>query len=101
MPIANVLDLNRKLIREEEALAILEEVWEEQGRPEARDGLLRVLKTTLDRCQLRNVAYPRIFLRRKGELARNEFSPRSETILPRVRYSGGSHPTIPQGWIHS
>ncbi len=60
------------------AMELLESCWETAGRPEEAEKLLVVLKRVLDCCVREGIVYPRIFLRRKGELARGEFKPRTE-----------------------
>jgi len=87
----------------DEAMEILQTTWVEQNRPTAADELIRTLGVTMDRCQRRGIIWPRIFLKRKGELQRGEFNPRTEIrTLPNpdsVRFTAPSHPKIPQEWI--
>ena len=88
------------------ALEVLEHCWETAGRPEDEKELLPVLKRVLDCCVRQGVTYPRIFLKRKGELTRGEFKLRKElttsfTDPAAVRFTAGSHPKIPQAWIEN
>jgi hypothetical protein len=83
MNIETVLNLKVDMIygRDVAALEILAEAWETQGRPTEAQKLIAVLKTTLDRCELRGISYPRILLKRKGELTRGEFQPRTDAVI--------------------
>jgi len=100
--IENVLNIDLQLLEEGNgpALAILETAWEAEGRSTQPKKLIRVLKTTLDRCKLRGITYPRIFLRRKGELTRGEFQP-SAPITPGapIRFAAPQHSKIPADWL--
>jgi hypothetical protein len=100
--IETLLDLNPGLLAnaDEAALWVLQTTWEQQNRPEEAQKLVRVLKLTMDSCQRQGIVYPRIFLRRKGELIRGEFKPKTEIrSLPNVKFTATGHPAIPDEWI--
>ncbi len=104
MTIEMLLDLRIDMMGEAEAaLVVLREAWEERKRPTERQGLIEVLRMTLDRCKRRSVTYPRGFLMRKGQLQRGEFQPRQEIrslVDPAaVQYTAEGHQKIPQEWI--
>lgn len=104
MTIEMLLGLKLDMMRDtNEALAVLEEAWKGENQPTESQGVIRVLKITLDRCNLRGIVYPRIFLRRKGELQRGEFQPRGEVssvVDPAsVKFTASSHPKIPTDWM--
>ena len=100
--IESILKIDLQLLGEGNgpALLILEDAWEAEGRSTQPEKLIRVLKTTLDRCKLRGITYPRIFLRRKGELTRGEFQP-SVPITPGapIKFAAPQHSKIPDEWL--
>jgi hypothetical protein len=102
MNIESVLKIDLQLLGEGNgpALVILEDAWEAEGRSTQPAKLIRVLKTTLDRCKLRGITYPRIFLRRKGELTRGEFQP-GVPITPGapIRFAVPQHSKVPVAWL--
>src|SRR6516165_7473511 len=104
MTVQTLLELKVDMMGDSgEALGVLEQTWDEQNRPTEQPGLIRVLKLTLDRCNRRGIFYPRIFLRRKGELRRGEFRPQTESqslIDPgAVIFTAAAHLKIPAEWI--
>ena len=82
------------------ALGILADAWEVEGRPTDPKKLIPVLKRTLDTCKLKSITYPRIFLRRKGELTRGEFQP-GTLFIPGapISFTTETHPKVPQDWM--
>ena len=100
--IENLLKIDLQLLGEGDgpALVILEDAWEAELRSTQPEKLIRVLKATLDRCKLRGITYPRIFLRRKGELTRGEFQP-SVPITPGapIKFAAPQHSKIPDEWF--
>jgi hypothetical protein len=104
MTIERLLELRTSMMGDaHEAVAVLQKSWEEQDKPAETEGLIRVLKMTLDRCVRSEVVYPRIFLRRLGELRRGEFQPQKElksVIDPAsMKFTVPTHPKIPAEWI--
>ena len=83
------------------ALVILEAAWEAEGRTTQPEKLIRVLKTTIGRCKLRGITYPRIFLRRKGELTRREFQPGTGFSDGPLRFAAPKHSKIPADWLRT
>src|SRR5260370_20440004 len=100
--IESILKIDLQLLEEGNgpALVILEDAWEAERRSTQPEKLIRVLKTTLDRCKLRGITYPRIFLRRKGELTRGEFQP-GVPITPGapIQFAAPQHSKIPADWL--
>ena len=100
--IENLLKIDLQLLGEGDgpALVILEDAWEAELRSTQPEKLIRILKATLDRCKLRGITYPRIFLRRKGELTRGEFQP-SVPITPGapIKFAAPQHPKVSPDWI--
>ena len=101
--IESVLNIDLQLLGEGNgpALVILEAAWEAEGRSTQPEKLIRVLKTTLDRCKLRGITYPRIFLRRKGELTRREFKPSTGFSGGPLRFAAPKHSKIPVDWLRT
>jgi hypothetical protein len=75
------LDLG-KLSDYADALDSLRTAWLELHGPTDKAGLLKVLKRAMDSCNQKNIQYPRVFLLRKGQLARGEFQPFEPTFPP-------------------
>jgi hypothetical protein len=100
MKIEEVLKIRMEMVADEHspALVILTNTWQEEGQPVEAKRLITVLKRTLDRCKARGITYPRILLKRKGELTRGEFQPATSSMAP-VKLTAPSHPKIPQEWI--
>jgi hypothetical protein len=100
MEIELLLDLDiRKLSETEEALEILQQQWRLANEPTNGDGLVRILKRTMDACQQKGIRYPRVFLLRKGQRLRKKFKPRMYSSSERVKFTAPSHPNVPQEWI--
>lgn len=104
MNIETLLDLDAKMTgNAPEALEVLQKTWEAQDKPKDPEKLIRVLSRTMDRCQREGILYPRIFLKRKGQLQRREFKPKEEmrsmAAPDAITYKAGSHPKIPAEWI--
>jgi hypothetical protein len=101
--IESVLKIDLQLLGEgnRPALVILEAAWEAEGRSTQPEKLIRVLKRTLDRCKLRGITYPRIFLRRKGELTRREFQPGTGFSGGPLRFAAPKHSKIPADWLRT
>jgi hypothetical protein len=62
------------------ALELLEICWETAGYPQEERKLIAVLKDVIDRCSAKGIVYPRILVKRKGELARGEFELRTKNL---------------------
>jgi hypothetical protein len=104
MNIESILKIDLQLLGEGNgpALVILEDAWEAEGRSTQPEKLIRVLKTTLDHCKLRGITYPKIFLRRKGELVRGEFHPELPVIAGTpIKFVAPQHPNVPAEWLRA
>jgi hypothetical protein len=101
--ITSVLNIDLQLLAEGDgpALVILETEWEAEGRSTQPEKLIRVLKKTIDCCKSRGIVYPRIFLRRKGELTRREFKPSTGFSDRPLRLAAPTHSKIPEEWIRA
>lgn len=95
------IDLDALSDNDADALAVLERMWANHGCPLESQALIHVLGKTLDYVKSHGIHYPRILLKRKGQLTRREFEPRiiSATTLQRVKFIAPSHPKIPKEWI--
>lgn len=106
MSIEKILDLRLELIPDsaDDAMRILSEEWDRASCPTEREELIRVLKRTLNRCNREYVTYPRVFLLRKCELARNEFQPFTGLdgpTLAKRKFPAPSHPAIKAEWCEA
>ena len=101
--IESVLNIDLQLLGEGNgpALVILEAEWEAEGRSTQPEKLIRALKKTIDRCKSRGITYPRIFLRRKGELTRREFKPSTGFSDRPLGFVAPTHSKIPADWIRA
>jgi hypothetical protein len=104
MTVETILHLKPALLTcYDDAVAILQQAWEERNRTTESIALVTVLSAAMDRCNRQGVTYPRVFLLRKGQLQRGEFQPRREIrTLPdpgKVTFTAPSHPKIPDEWI--
>ena len=100
--IETLLKIDLQLLGEgnDRALEILQDSWVAEGQPTQPEKLIRVLKITLDSCKLRGITYPRIFLKRKGELTRGEFRPSAPVALGApIQFAAPQHPKIPDAWL--
>jgi hypothetical protein len=84
LTLTRVLDIDAKLVHaeEERALLLARRLWEEEGRPTERQALCGVLEGILTVCQREGIRYPAILLRRKKELERGTWAPKSASAAP-------------------
>ena len=100
--IETLLKLKTELLQQDAAaLVVLADSWEEEGRPTEPERLIHVLKTTMDRCVMRHLTYPRVFLLRKAQLKRKEFMPYLGFTGAPLRFAVPQHPKIPADWIRA
>ena len=104
MRLETLLELDvRKMRNSGEALEILKDTWRKQNYSTEDGKLARTLGLAMDECERRGLDWPKIFLKRKGQLERGEFHVRPEIrSVPNpasIVFTAPSHPKIPQEWI--
>jgi hypothetical protein len=100
--IETVLDIDLQALTDNDAQAVaaLDRLWAEHGRPTESKALIHVIGKTLDYAKLHGIHYPRIFLKRKGQLTRGEFKPDIYEPGKSIKFGKPvAHPAVPKEWV--
>lgn len=98
MSLQTLIEVDGKFFdpQHQKAMWFAESAWERSGRPTDRRTLITFLESIILRCHDEGLEYPPVFLKRKKQLERGDWTPReARTTGPNV----SRHPSIPDEWI--
>jgi hypothetical protein len=77
MDLLDFLQINRDWLPEEtwDAARLCGRAWDQLGRPTTTAALIKFLNQALESCVQHDLQYPKIFLKRLGQLRRGEWKP--------------------------
>jgi hypothetical protein len=94
-----LMEIDNKFFNDhhQRAMRFAESAWLRSGSPAERRALIALLESIIVHCHEEGLEYPPVFLKRKKQLERGDWTPRARVTSPAPNVS--HHPNIPAEWI--